>query len=262
MPLEKVTWSLVTAVNSDEVLRGNLLRSDETNRANEVIIEWNAPTASSAYNSGMDRTTGDLIVFAHQDVFLPLGWASSLSTCVNQLEEIDKDWGVAGVYGVTNSGKGVGYVYSAGLRRFVGESFTDPTQVSTIDEMIIILRRSAGLRFDEQLPGFHLYGTDICLEAEAQGMKNYVLPCFAFHNSIGVKYLHSSFWQAYLYLRNKWKKRLPIKTPCTTITYGCLPIVDHLARTCWSSIQGKQKPGSRVDDPDKFYSDYIRHTSK
>jgi len=125
--------------------------------------------------------------------------------------------------------------------------------------MIIIMRRDSALRFDEKLPGFHLYGTDICSEAEVRGMRSYVLPCFAFHNSVGIQYLPLSFWQAYLYLRNKWQQKLPIKTPCTTITYGCMPIIKHLLISYWQSIRRKEEPGTRVADPEQFYSQHLKH---
>ena len=145
-------------------------------------------------------------------------------------------WGVTGAYGVTTCGKGAGHIYSTGLGRFVGEPFTEPIQVRSLDEMLLVLRRSADIRFDERVPGFHLYGTDICLEAEARGMRNCVLPCFALHNSIGIKWLPMSFWQAYIYLRRKWKNRLPLITPCTKITAGCTPIINHILTTGWSLI--------------------------
>lgn len=260
MPNHNKTWSLVVASNSDEVLQSCLLRSGETSLAKEIIIEHNASSASSAYNAGIDKTTGEIVVFAHQDVFLPIGWSKMLFRCINQLSEIDANWAVAGLYGITESGKGVGYVYSTGLRQFVGERFIVPIQVTSLDEMVIILRRASGLRFDEKLSGFHLYGTDICMEAEKHGMGNYVLPCFAIHNSIGIKYLPLSFWKAYIYLRKKWKYKLPIKTPCTTITYGCIPIMDHLLRSWWSSVRGKRKPGIRVSDPERLCSNVITNS--
>lgn len=258
MPVSNYTWSLVVSSNSEEVLQSTLLGSGETNLAEEVIIERGASSAAIAYNSGADKATGDILVFAHQDVYLPIGWSSALFKCVSQLAEINCDWGVAGIYGVKESGKGVGHVYSTGLKKFVGESFTDPIQVSSVDEMIIIVRRTTGLRFDEKLPGFHLYGTDICLEAEKRGMRNFVLPCFALHNSVGIKYLPFSFWRSYMYLRNKWRHRLPVKTPCTMITYGCIPIISHLASSYWSSLRGKRNPGARVADPEQFYSNHLK----
>ena len=182
-PVSQITWSLVVASNSDEVLKSNLLRSGEAGLAKEIIVERHASAAATAYNAGLDKCAGDVVVFAHQDVFLPSGWSKKLLQVVSRLTERDSKWGVAGVYGVTHCGNGIGYVYSTGLRRFVGRPFAEPSLARSLDEVVLILRRSSGLRFDEDLPGFHLYGTDICLEAEALGMRNYVVPCFILHNS-------------------------------------------------------------------------------
>ena len=44
-----------------------------------------------------------------------------------------------------------------------------PARVATLDELLLIVRRDAGLRFDPDL-GFHLYGADICLQASEQGL--------------------------------------------------------------------------------------------
>jgi len=252
-----MTWSLVVAANSDDLLHNNLLRSGESNSAKDIVVRRDAVNIGIAYNEAMAECTADIVVFAHQDVFLPDGWARKLLHAIRRLTLEDPNWGVAGVFGMTASGDGVGHVYSTGLRRFVGCAFENPFQVRSLDEMLLILRRSSGLSFDERLPGFHLYGTDICLEAEARGMRNYAVPCFTFHNSCGIKRLPLSFWQAYLYLRWKWRDRLPIQTPCTAITAGCTPIINHVLWTSWSSIREKNKPGSRVTDPQHFYMEHI-----
>lgn len=252
-----MTWSLVVAANSDDLLHNNLLRLGEADSAKEIVVQRNAVNIGKAYNAGLAECTADIVVFAHQDVYLPVGWTKNLNHAIGRLTQDDPNWGVAGVFGMTASGNGAGHVYSTGLRRFVGQQFDEPIPVRSLDEMVLILRRSAGLSFDERLPGFHLYGTDICLEAEDLGMRNYVVPCFALHNSCGIKWLPISYWRAYLYLRWKWRDRLPIQTPCTTITAGCTPIIDHMLRTFWSSIREKNKPGFRVDDPEGFYMEHV-----
>jgi hypothetical protein len=155
------------------------------------------------------------------------------------------------------AGDGAGYVYSTGLNDFVGKSFKTPVEVSSLDEMILIIKRSSGLRFDAKLPGFHLYGTDICCEAEKRGLKCYVIPCFAVHNSCGITWLPLSFWKSYMYLRKKWQKRLPIVTPCTKISAGCTAIFDHLLRNAYMHIRGGKKPRRRVLDPETFYKNII-----
>lgn len=257
---DKPSWSLVVAANSDALLHDNLLRSGEERFAKEIIIRRNAPNSATAYNAGMAGCTGDVVVFAHQDVFLPAGWSERMRRSIEELTCHDPQWGALGLYGITRSGKRAGHVYSTGLRSFVGRPLSEPIQIGTLDEMLLIIRRTAGLRFDEKLPGFHLYGTDICMEAEARGMRNYVLPCFALHNSTGMKKLPLGFWRAYLYLRSKWRDRLPIATPCTVISNGCSPIVGHIMTSYWSSIRGTNTPGSRVDDPKRFFEEQIAAT--
>jgi len=253
----QVNWTLVAAVNSESVLRNNLLRNDEARFAEEIVVVRDAPSASVAYNYGIRHAKVDVVVFAHQDVFLPTGWSKNFRRCIGQLNDIDPNWGVAGVYGLTNTGMGAGFVYSTGLERFVGRPFSRPVPVRTLDELLLILRRSSGLRFDDELPGFHLYGTDICLKAEANGMKNYVIPCFVLHNSNGLKNLPLKFWYSYWWLRRKWKHQLPIFTPCTKITKWCGPIIRSLMRRAFLYTYSSKEPGKRTPDPALFYEERI-----
>lgn len=252
------TWSLVVAANAKEVLESNLLRSREIETANEVRVHWNADRASRAYNQELRRCTGDVVVFAHQDVFLPTGWVDSLASSIETLARQDARWGVAGSFGITAGGQGLGNVYSAGLRRFVGEFSERPVRACSLDEVLIVLNRAAELRFDEDLPGFHLYGTDICLEADKRGLKSYVVPCFALHNSRGITRLPSSFWRAYFYLRNKWRDRLPVSAPCTKITRSCLPVVEDVCRSLYVSAFRRKNGETRLPDPARFYHDCLK----
>lgn len=58
-------------------------------------------------------------------------------------------------------GRNAGLVWSNGLGREVRGVCEMPAQAISFDEVVLILRKDSGIRFDEQLPGFHLYGTDI-----------------------------------------------------------------------------------------------------
>ena len=252
MKIFKFTWTLVVASNSEKILLGNLLNGDESSNA-ELFVQKDSPSAAFAYNRGLSEASNEIIVFAHQDVFLPPGWTRCFSEVITTLTEMDPNWGVVGLFGVKSCGEGRGFVYSTGLSRFVGRPFKTPIQVRTLDELLLVVRKSSGLRFDERLPGFHLYGTDICLQAEKLNMRNYVIPCFALHNSVGVKWLPWSFWKAYLYLRKKWRERLPIRTPCTTIAYSCMPVAKYWAANITKRISLKNKPGIRHADPSSFY---------
>lgn len=219
-------WSLVVAANSESVLHNTLLASPALGSECQIIVERGFLSAGKAYNAGLKRARNDIVVFAHQDVYLPEAWKAGLSSAIQQLARIEPAWAVLGSFGVTSGTppRLKGYCYSTGLGRILGEPFSAPVSARTLDELVLVVRRSSGLTFDEQLPGFHLYGTDICLAAKARGLGSYIVPAFCIHNSNGIRRLPSEFWQGYFYLRHKWWNVLPVTTCCTTITKACLPV--------------------------------------
>jgi hypothetical protein len=222
-------WSLVVAVNDDRVFRNSLLASPAVNDKCQVIVKRGYSSAGAAYNAGLAEARHDVVVFAHQDVYLPAAWLNQFDCALQQVARFDPAWGVLGAFGVTRSGEFHGYCYSTGLQRVLGAPFSAPIATRSLDELLLVVRRSSGLRFDESLPGFHLYGTDICLQAEAQDLGNYIISAFCIHNANGIRYLPVDFWRAYFYLRRKWWKVLPVTTCCTSITKWCVPVAHRLA---------------------------------
>ena len=181
-------WSLVTMVNNDSVLRSTLLASPALTSRCQVVTKRNFECAGRAYNAGLQEADHEIVVLAHQDVYLPETWLPDLSRALALLAASDPQWGVLGVFGIASSPRRPsGYCYSTGLRTILGHPYSHPIETDSLDELVLIVRRSAGLRFDERLPGFHLYGTDICLQARSKGLKNYIIPAFCIHNSNGVK---------------------------------------------------------------------------
>jgi len=241
--------TLVVAVNHEKVLQDNLFGSPDINEFFELIEKRGYPSASKAYNSGLAEANSEIVVLAHQDVYLPAGWLTSLEKSLAQLDGLDPNWGVLGVFGTAHSSDLVGHVYSTGLGQTLGASFDRPIECRTLDELLLVIRRSSGLRFDERLPGFHLYGTDICMEAHKQGLKSYVIPAFCIHNSNGIGRLPGAFWKAYLCLRHKWWKQLPISSPCTMITKGCSPMLRSLLQGTFNTFFSRNAVGKRSADP-------------
>ncbi|MGA2226605.1 MAG: glycosyltransferase [Syntrophobacteraceae bacterium] len=242
-------WDLIVACNNDDVLKTSLLSSPDHVLAKDLIVQKGFYSASSAYNDAIQKTSSEIIVFAHQDVYLPPGWCNALEDALCRLEQQDPKWAVAGVFGVDADGSGKGCVYSTGLQRVVGQPLEFPVAVRSLDEMVLIVRRSAGLRFDDQLPGFHLYGTDICLEASRRGYRSYAVPCFCIHNSVGIHILPSSYWICYLYMRRKWWADLPVVTPCLPITRWGGVALRYLIGTMLLLVLRRVKIGQRVKDP-------------
>ena len=248
-------FAVVVACNDDEVLQSNLMRSPEISSFEEVVVRRGFKSAGEAYNSGMDATTADVIVFAHQDVFLPDGWFKSLSASIEKISAQNPDWAVLGVFGIALTGAEAGHVYSCGIQRVLGRPMAAPVEVGSLDELVLIIRRSSGVRFDHKLPGFHLYGTDICLEARRRGLKCYALSAFCVHNSNGLNKLPSSFSRALYFLRDKWREQLPIRTPCMLITRWNLPLLRHRVESFFAR---NQKSGMRCADPLALYQQLMK----
>ena len=247
-------WSLIAMVNNNAVLQRTLLASPAITSRCQVVTKRGFESAGRAYNAGLREADHEIVVLAHQDVYLPETWLPDLSRALALLAADDAEWGVLGVFGIARSPKEPsGYCYSTGLRSVLGHPYSSPIETDSLDELVLIVRRSSGLRFDERLPGFHLYGTDICLQARSKGLKNYIIPAFCIHNSNGVKSFPVNFWRAYLFLRRKWWDYLPVRTCCTTITRGCFPALKAIAHDLSDSLFGARKVGTRVDDVVDLY---------
>jgi len=245
-------WSLIVPVKEehDEVLKGTLLGSPEIDDRCDLIIKCGYRSAGEAYNAGISEASSEILVFCHSDVYLPSGWLGELTSAVRELGDVDPNWGVLGVAGVTANGRVSGYLYSTGLKAIVGERFAQPLEATSLDEVLLVVRRSSMLKFDEELPGFHLYGTDICLEAKKRGMRSYVISAFCVHNSIGVRYLPRAFWRAYIYMRKKWWAELPVTTCCTTIAKSGWPILHHVISRSRDHLFCSVDIGTRCDNPE------------
>ncbi len=201
--------------------------------------------AGEAYDAIVDSATikhgdAELIVFAHQDVLLPAGWVDRLWGAVGYLEKADPSCrAVMGVVGVNSAGEVLGRSWSNGLRRIAGHAVERPMAVVSLDELVIILRRSSRVRFDKDLPGFHLYGTDIVQNALAARCGVYVFDGPVVHNSVPVSRLGPSYAAAYRYMQRKWRHRLPIPTTVMAVTHWGLPLWHHRFASRKNSLLGR-----------------------
>ncbi|NEY89693.1 glycosyltransferase family protein [Tabrizicola oligotrophica] len=223
---------LACASHSEAILAANLGRSPLLSHV-PLHVEANAPSAAIAYNRALDATTAPVVVFAHHDVYLPPGWEALLAT---RLAELPPDWGVFGSFGIGLDEAHIGPVWSSSLGMIVGRVPMAPVPVQAFDELLIVLNRASGLRFDEALPGWHMYGTDIAQSARVAGFGAYAgaLPCI--HNDRYHEALGTDFDEAYRFMRRKWAEALPIRTPITKISRSGL----HLKRDRWRNRQSAE----------------------
>lgn len=236
--------SVAAAVNDRQTLEKCLASSPDLNAGTTLRVYEKYVTAGQAYNAAMDDCDTSILVLAHQDVYLPRNFIAQLSMTLNTLTLLDPGWAVAGVVGAQLNGRIIGHTWSSGLGRLIGDSAALPDEVVSLDEMLLIVRTDRGLRFDELLPGFHLYGTDIVQSARQAGWRAYAIAAPAIHHSRPVMNLGGSYRKAYRYMQVKWRSVLPIANPVMPIVRSRLPIILRDLRMRWKKrgIRSRAEP--------------------
>jgi hypothetical protein len=242
--------AVVAAVNDAHVLRGNLARSPVIAEGLwPLYTEEGHANAASAYNAGLRVAAANVVVFAHQDVYLPRGWDQRLLAAITSLESTKPSWAVLGVIGVKAHGALVGRSWSSGLGRSVGSPLADPTPVVSLDEVVLVLNATKWVRFDDRLPGYHLYGTDIVQTALSAGLGAYAFDGPVIHNSVEIKQLGSAYRVAYRHVQKKWRARLPIPTTVVQLTRSPWPLIHNWMHGVRAALTRRAAWRTRCDDP-------------
>ncbi len=250
--MEEERLTIVVAVNDFEVLRKNFYLSPgiKNDGSYQFIFKRNYRAASLAYNEAIEEAKNEIILFIHQDVYLPEQWFASLKRSLSYFEKKNINWGVLGCFG-SRPGEtdGIGRVYTTGWGT-VGREINKPEPVQTLDEIVLVIRRSSGLQFDPTLPHFHLYGTDICISAREQGLIPYVIPAFCVHNTNQLLSLPTEFYECYRHIKKRWRKYLPIHTSCIRISRFNGDIHLRRIRELYVRLRHRDAvPAPRVEDP-------------
>jgi len=232
-------FAIACASHSDAILGANLARSPCLARI-PLHVEKGAPSAAAAYNRALDATEAPVVVFAHHDVYLPPGWDAVLAARLAEVAAADPDWALFGAFGVALDAAHIGPVWSSSLGQIVGRVPLAPVEVQSFDELLIILRRDSGLRWDEALPGWHFYGTDIVAQARARGLRAWAGALPTVHNDRYHEALGHDFIESYRFMQRKWRGSLPLRSPITKISRSGL----HLLRDQW---RGRKTRGLRAE---------------
>lgn len=207
------SYCVVAAVNNEQILEEDLLRSPMIERGDVRCHGYRGfSNISAAYNRGLEDTEAEIVIFAHQDVYFPAPWLDQLKREVMRLDLEAPDWAVIGLSGIDSAKEVQGHVWATGLGREIIGSSTSSQSIVSVDELAIILKRRSGLRYDEQLPSFHMYGTDLVTAARVRGHSVHVISAPVIHNSNPYHNLFGGYEQAYRYLQKKWSAQLPIPT--------------------------------------------------
>lgn len=220
--MNTVKLSFVVCVSDTEVLAANLMRSPclTNGSTHQLIFVHGCRNAAEGFNRGMTLAGGDIIVFVHQDVFLPSGWDKRfISGFMEARHRMPAE--VVGIYGL-NAPKGAEKSRQLGAVNDRGEWLRGteplPARAQSLDELLFAVPRGSRLRLDPDL-GFDLYATDLLLQAEAGGGCGAVVdaPC-EHRSSLPRANISQStverFRKSALTFERKWASRFPIETPC------------------------------------------------
>ncbi|MFY9341011.1 MAG: glycosyltransferase [Planctomycetota bacterium] len=181
---------------------------------------WNA---AQGLNHGLDGLTADWIVCVHQDVLFPPGWWPRLVAAVAALPD---DVALAGVVGCERSGRFRGHIVDPNGHCY-WPSLPHPALM--LDEVLIAVRRSSGLRFSPDAPGFHCYGADLCLQAAAQRLRTMVIDAPLVHLSTGR--LDAAYERAAQWLLAKWGAQYGHQLPMPALL-----LQDERRASWWSRL--------------------------
>lgn len=188
--------SVIIVYNDVSIQESLTVRSlrNQTKKYELILIEnignKNFNSAATALNAGAKESTGDYLMFVHQDVDLMddrfLDKAEELLSSVENL-------GVAGVAGMSVNGlnnfdRQRNQIFQGIPKRLWGNAIESLERVQTLDECLLIIPRKVFeiIQFDEIASNnWHLYGVDYCLMVARQGLAVYVLPLPIYHQSAG-----------------------------------------------------------------------------
>lgn len=241
--------AVAAAVNDRGILADCLQRSPDVAAGTlGLAIYEGFATAGIAYNQAIDDCAHDWLLLAHQDVYLPSGFAERTQQALARLNDMAPDWAVAGVIGGAVEGGLAGKVWCSGNQRMISGTLPLPARVATLDELIIIIRTGSGIRFDPSLPSFHLYAADIILTAEARGNSCWAIDAPVVHHSRPVVNLGGGYAEAWHYMRKKWQARLPVPNLVCPITRSPLTLWEKDLRIRFAN-RGRRDRGDAPGDP-------------
>ena len=195
-----------------------------------LAIDNSAGNVGDGYrglNAILAEARAETVILCHQDI-VAIDDRRALEARLAELTAHDPLWAAAG-----NAGGGrVGEVF---LRITDGHGEQRhgvfPQRVSSLDENFIIVHRSTRVGFSDDLAGFHLYGTDLCMIAEILGHSAYVIDFHLHH--LGQGNAGPDFYECRENFRRKWQRVLRprgLQTPITWLYLTGNPLVSWLTR--------------------------------
>lgn len=209
-------FSLIVPVNRPWQYDLNILRSPGLQEVSaEIIPVLNASSAAEAYEIGSAKAKNDWKIIAHQDVYFPAGAGLAIARHLGNLSAKAATADAVGFAGLEEVDEGANVMAGMVIDRKRLFKHRTSTAASTIDEFAIALHRDARVRIDPSL-GWHLWGTDICLQAKKRCDTSMpvIIDVPLFHNSNNDFQLPHAFHESLRILFKKHSELRSVVTLC------------------------------------------------
>lgn len=165
--------SYITCTNNHEILESCLLPSIKLDWEDEIVIVDKPKSIAEGYNIGIDQAKHKIKCFIHHDIII----TNPEMLRMNIMSYCTKDIGIVGVIGSKKDtvpwwdDGDIGSV----IDTRVGIIWFDDGKnyCKTLDG--IMLATYQDVRFDESIPGFHMYDQDICKQMTDRGLQNFCM---------------------------------------------------------------------------------------
>jgi hypothetical protein len=216
-PRDEVPVTFVACVNDDAQLDANLEHSPcfRGTSPHELLVFRGCATAAQGLNAGIEQAKHEFVVLVHQDVYLPEGWPARMVDQWRSAERQGGPIGVGGVFGVLDRSVPFDAIGRVVHRDRLLAHRSLPADVHGLDELLMVVPRATPLRVDGDL-GWHLYGTDLALQASERGLRVVVVDAPCHHNSLTGR-VPWKYRESERVLARKWERLLPIHTNLSSI---------------------------------------------
>jgi hypothetical protein len=182
-----ILFSICTIVTKQNEYNNMKTSFEQKGFTNDCEYLWVDNTKENVYDAYqaikyfLNTANGKYVLIVHQDV-LCSDEKVKLINILNDLEAKDSSWAIVGNAGARGYHQAILHINTAGQ---IETTENLPCLVQSLDENFLLIKASARLTISNDITGFHLYGTDLCIIANFLGYTCYVIPFMVKHLSTG-----------------------------------------------------------------------------
>jgi hypothetical protein len=180
-------FTLVTKIDEYKKMIESSLTAGFNSHATEYLYadntEKNHHDGYSGFNAAMKKSKGKYLIYCHQDILFNQDKIEKLLTALDEIEKTDPKWTILGNAGKTKNGEYTIRITDPHGKNQDTKNF--PSKVVSLDENFLIINKKYPLFTSPNMQGFHLYATDLCINAEYMGLSAYTIDFHLEHKSGG-----------------------------------------------------------------------------